>query len=85
MNTALQRRFPTPNGNANSHTPCQQLRTHIPQQIKDLHLSPLIVDQLMINQGLQLICNGIDVIRISSIERRIDPNLQADCSDTEVD
>ena len=29
----------------------------------------------MIDQGLQLICDSVDVIRIVSIERRIDPDL----------
>ena len=68
MDTALRQWFPTPNCNANSHIPHQQLRTNIPQQIKDLHLSPLIVDQSMIDQGPQSICNGVDMIRIVSIE-----------------
>ena len=68
MDTALWQQFPTPNRDANSHTPSQQLRTHIPQRIEDLHLSPLIVDQPMIDQGPQLIRQGIDVVRIVSIE-----------------
>ena len=68
MDTALRQWFPNPNRNANSHTPRQQLQTHIPQRIEDLNFSPLIVDQPMIDQGPQSIHNGIDAIRIGSIE-----------------
>ena len=38
----------------------------------------------MINQGLQLIRNGVDVIKIMSIEQCVSPNLQAYSSDVEI-
>ena len=84
MDTALRWQFPTPKHNANSYALHQQLQTHIPQRIKDLHLSSLIVNQLMIDQGLQLICNSIDVIRIMSIKWHIGPDLWSDGSNAEV-
>ena len=52
MDAALWRRFPTSKHDTYSHTLCQQLWMNVPQRVEDLHLSPLIVDQSVIDQGL---------------------------------
>ena len=75
MDAALWQWLPTPKHNTYSHTLHQQLWTNIPQWIRDLHLSPLIIDQSVIHQHLQLICDSVDVIRIVLIEQCVDPNL----------